>query len=277
LKQPEFIALGTSSQVPTRFRNHNGYLVLWHGEGLLFDPGEDTSGQMARAGIDPATVTQIFVTHFHGDHCLGLGGLFHLFAQRGLNHAIRVHFPAYGRPFFERALHACLYDEHHETEVRALSHDGSGVLAETHPFTVVTEPLSHSVKTFGYRVSDDTGLTMAFVMDTRRCQGAERLARSADLLVCEATYLDSEASEAKERGHMTASQAADLARRSGCGELLLTHFSQRYPTTKGHLKEARRVFPQSTAAADLRRYPMPRSANSPGRVGQASERRVSSN
>jgi len=38
----ELIVLGTASQAPTRHRNHNGYLLRWDGEGLLFDPGEGT-------------------------------------------------------------------------------------------------------------------------------------------------------------------------------------------------------------------------------------------
>ena len=38
----ELVLLGTASQVPTRARNHNGYLLRWDGEGLLFDPGEGT-------------------------------------------------------------------------------------------------------------------------------------------------------------------------------------------------------------------------------------------
>ncbi|MGF1510582.1 MAG: ribonuclease Z [Myxococcota bacterium] len=255
---PELIVLGTSSQVPTRFRNHNGYLFRWWGEGLLFDPGEDTSGQMARMGVEPGSITQVFVTHFHGDHCLGLAGLFHSMAQAGVRHAVRVHFPEYGRPFFERALHACLYDDGMDVEVVPLPHDGSGTVDDTDPFAVITRPLSHSIETHGYRVQDPDGLSLAFVMDTRRCRGAEELARGADLLVCEATYLSSEEREARERGHMTAAHAAQLAHRAGCGELLLTHFSQRYPTTRQHLHEARSVFQPVTTAADLRRYPMPR-------------------
>ncbi|CAM5677751.1 Ribonuclease BN [Streptomyces cyaneofuscatus] len=47
----ELVVLGTASQVPTRHRNHNGYLLRWDGEGILFDPGEGTQRQMLRAGV----------------------------------------------------------------------------------------------------------------------------------------------------------------------------------------------------------------------------------
>src|SRR5262245_6257470 len=71
----EVIFLGTASQVPTRHRNHNSLLLLWDDLGILFDPGEGTQRQMTLAGISAAQITHIAVTHFHGDHCLGLAGV----------------------------------------------------------------------------------------------------------------------------------------------------------------------------------------------------------
>ena len=71
----ELIVLGTASQSPTRHRNHNGYLLRWDAEGILFDPGEGTQRQFTLAGVSPATITRICITHFHGDHCLGLPGV----------------------------------------------------------------------------------------------------------------------------------------------------------------------------------------------------------
>ena len=49
--------LGTASQVPTRYRNHNGYLLRWDEHGLLFDPGEGTQRQMTFAGISAGDIT----------------------------------------------------------------------------------------------------------------------------------------------------------------------------------------------------------------------------
>ena len=69
----ELVVLGTASQVPTRHRNHNGYLLRWDGEGILFDPGEGTQRQMLRAGVAAHDINRICVTHFHGDHSPGPG------------------------------------------------------------------------------------------------------------------------------------------------------------------------------------------------------------
>ncbi|HWM97084.1 MAG TPA: MBL fold metallo-hydrolase, partial [Streptosporangiaceae bacterium] len=71
----ELVVLGTASQVPIRRRNHNGYFLRWDAEGLLFDPGEGTQRQMQFAGVAASQISRICITHFHGDHCLGLPGV----------------------------------------------------------------------------------------------------------------------------------------------------------------------------------------------------------
>jgi ribonuclease Z len=102
------------------------------------------------------------------------------------------------------------------------------------------------------------GQSFALVMDTRRCEGARRLAAGADLLACESTYLQSEAREAHDHYHMTAAQAAELARDAGVRRLVLTHFSQRYTETEPFGVEARAFHSDVVVAADLTRVPVPR-------------------
>lgn len=101
------------------------------------------------------------------------------------------------------------------------------------------------------------GQSVAFVMDTRPCPGAHALARDADLLVCEATYLAEHTELAHRRGHMTAGQAAELAREAGARRLLLTHFSSRYRTVEAFLEEAGALHPDVVAAEDGMRVSLP--------------------
>jgi ribonuclease Z len=101
------------------------------------------------------------------------------------------------------------------------------------------------------------GQAFAFVMDTRPCAGAAELARGADLLVCESTYRESEAVEAREHFHMTAAQAAVLARDAGVRRLALTHFSQRYDDSDGFRREAAALHSDVQAADDLVRVTVP--------------------
>jgi ribonuclease Z len=102
------------------------------------------------------------------------------------------------------------------------------------------------------------GQSFAFVMDTRRCAAAVGLARNADLLVCESTYLTGEAALAAAYGHLTAAQAGRIAAEAGVRQLVLTHFSQRYGDETLFADEARAVFPAVHAARDLDRIPIPR-------------------
>ena len=114
-----------------------------------------------------------------------------------------------------------------------------------------------SVEVGGNRVGieevseERAGQVFAFVMDTRRCTAALELARGADLLVCEATFRDGEEDLADAYGHLTARQAAELAREAGARRLVLTHFSQRHPHSADFADEARVVFPDVVAADDL--------------------------
>ena len=125
--------------------------------------------------------------------------------------------------------------------------------------------IAHGEVTVGgrtVRLADvtDTGPAnvVAFVFDTRWCPGAVALARDADLLVCESTFLDVDAHRAHEYGHLTAGEAGALAATAGAGRLVLTHFSGRYGETDAFATEARRHHPDVVQAADLQRIAVPR-------------------
>ncbi len=110
------------------------------------------------------------------------------------------------------------------------------------------------------------GQVFAFVMDTRPCAGALDLARDADLLVAEATFLDSEADLAAEYAHLTAADAGRLAAEAGVRRLVLTHYSQRHTDESAFAEQARRFFVDVRAARDLDRVPVP-PRRAPGRTG----------
>jgi len=71
----QLIALGTSSQAPTRLRAHNSYALRWDNQLVLFDPGESAQRQCTFGGVAVSKLTAVCVTHFHGDHCLGFPGI----------------------------------------------------------------------------------------------------------------------------------------------------------------------------------------------------------
>ena len=95
------------------------------------------------------------------------------------------------------------------------------------------------------------GKKLAYVIDTRFCQNAIKLAEDADLLLCEATFADALQDKAEEYKHMTAQQAGQLAKRAGAKRLVLTHFSQRYKDVAELEHEAKKEFPQASVANDF--------------------------
>src|SRR3954454_15545672 len=103
--------LGTASQVPTRSPNHNALFLSWDDLGILFDPGEGTQRQMLLAGLSATQITHIAITHFHGDHCLGLAGIIQRLSLDGVDHPVEVIYPASGQVYFERLRHASAFWE----------------------------------------------------------------------------------------------------------------------------------------------------------------------
>ncbi|MCP9207301.1 ribonuclease Z [Streptomyces cucumeris] len=152
----ELVVLGTASQVPTRHRNHNGYLLRWDGDGLLFDPGEGTQRQMLRAGVAAHDIDRICVTHFHGDHALGLSGVIQRINLDKVSHPVTAHYPASGQRFFERLRYATAYRETVPLAEQPVEGEG-GVIARTPAYTLETARLSHPVESYGYRLVEPDG------------------------------------------------------------------------------------------------------------------------
>lgn len=289
----ELVVLGTASQVPTRTRNHNGYLLRWDGEGLLFDPGEGTQRQMIHAGVSASQITRICLTHIHGDHCYGLPGVLSRMVLDRVAHPVYLHYPASG----EDIVRALVSVASPGLDLRLQPHAEAGEIAPC----LEVRPLRHRVETYGYRLTEADGRSLlperleaaaitgpdigrlqregyvrgvqledvsvprrgqrfAFVMDTAPCEGAEALADGADLLVAESTFSDEDAALAAQFAHLTAGQAGSLAATGGVGALVLTHFSSRYGDTGLLAEQARALADGATviAANDLDRIGFPR-------------------
>ena len=296
----ELVVLGTASQAPTRHRNHNGYLLRWEGRSILFDPGEGTQRQLLLAGVSAWPIHHICITHFHGDHCLGLPGVLQRMSLDGVPHPVHVLYPASGADYFHRLRHASVFRD--RIDVRPVPVTEDGTVWADGSLSITAMRLDHEPETFGWRVEEPAGrrmlpdrLTragvqgeaigrlqrlgeveangrrvlleevsqhragqrMAFVMDTGICDAAVALAAEADLMVCEATFSSAAAELARRFSHLTAADAARVARDAGARLLVLTHFSQRYPDSQVLVDEATAIFPDVIAAVDLLRVPVP--------------------
>ena len=156
----ELVVLGTASQAPTRHRNHNGYLLRWDGEGILFDPGEGTQRQMLFAGVTASQITRICVTHFHGDHCLGLPGVLQRMSLDQVPHVVDVHYPAANRDLFDRLRYASIYQDRVRLRERPAGAESADVLADLASFRLEAMALDHPVPAIGYRLAEPDGRRM---------------------------------------------------------------------------------------------------------------------
>lgn len=297
----DLIILGCSSQQPTRTRNHGAYLVRWNEEGLLFDPGEGTQRQFIYANVAPPTITRIFISHFHGDHCLGLGSILMRLNLDKVTHPIHCYYPASGKKYFDRLRYGTIC---HET-ITVIEHPvyEAGLVHDDGKFRIEAIFLEHGIDNLGWRVTEPNtrkfdkgklaaygvqgplvkeleekgelrvnnglvriedvsqvrpGDSIAVVIDTRYCQQAIEIARNARILLCESTYQEEHKDLAYKHFHLTAKQAAAIAKEAHVEELILTHFSARYLSLSGFEDEARSIFPNSHAADDLRVFPFPK-------------------
>ena len=144
--------LGCSSQQPTRMRNHGAYVLRWNDEGLLFDPGEGTQRQFIFANIAPPTVTRIFISHFHGDHCLGLGSMLMRLNLDKVTHPIHCYYPASGKKYFDRLRYGTIYHEQITVIEHPIKEDGVVHADET--FTISARFLKHGIDNVGYRITE---------------------------------------------------------------------------------------------------------------------------
>src|SRR3989449_5095138 len=96
----DVLFLGTSGSMPTAQRAPTATLVRRGGERMLFDCGEGTQRQLLRSGVGLIELEEVFVTHFHADHFLGLPGMLKTFALRGRERPLAVYGPPGLRALF---------------------------------------------------------------------------------------------------------------------------------------------------------------------------------
>mgnify|MGYP003731022219 CR=1 FL=1 len=143
----EITILGTAGSMPTKERNVLSVFMKYKAEGLLFDCGEGTQRQMKIAGIPLSKVTRIFITHWHGDHVIGLAGLLQ---SRGLSDnpgSIEIYGPLGTKERIGHMFNAFEFARGVDIRVHEVR---SGVILKTDDFIVECAPLKHSVPTVGY-------------------------------------------------------------------------------------------------------------------------------
>lgn len=150
----EITFLGTSSGVPTRFRNVSSIALRLpqRAEVWLLDCGEATQHQLLRSEVKISQLTRIFITHLHGDHIFGLMGLLASCGLAGVGQGIEL----YGPPGLADYLKACCkYSATHLSHrIRVNTIEGDGLLYEDDEFRVSCGLLKHRIPAYGYRIEE---------------------------------------------------------------------------------------------------------------------------
>ena len=280
---------GTAGSVPSARRGLPALLVRRGGDRILFDCGEGTQRQLLKT-VGLSDLTDVYLTHFHLDHWLGLPGMLKSFDLRDRDKPLTVHGPpglerlmGALRPLYGRVGYPLSFEELEPGE--PVRRDGYAVA----PFTV-----RHRGTSYGYALVEESrpgrldaqraqalgvepgpdfgrlqrgevvngvepdqvmgperpGRKIVISGDTSPSEALEVAAHEADLLVHEATFIDEEADRARQTGHSTAREAAEVAAAAGVRMLALTHLSPRHLPRESR-DEARAVFADTVVPRDF--------------------------
>jgi ribonuclease Z len=296
--------LGTSAARPTVERNVSALSLQREGETLLFECGEGTQRQMMRYGVSFA-LAEIFFTHFHADHFLGVIGLVRTLGLQDRTEPLRLYGPRGAKKVLETSLTLGIERVPFEVEITEVKpgmvlRERGAVSGERDGYEIRVFGTEHGGSSVGYAVREHErrgrfdpdkaraagipegplwgkltkgepidlpdgrrltadgfvgpkrpGRLVVITGDTRPCASVVDAAQGADLLIHEATFGEEEKDRAKETGHSTAKEAAQVALAAKAKKLVLSHVSARYSISAEELvKEAREVFRETVVARD---------------------------
>ncbi|KUK55763.1 MAG: Ribonuclease Z [Marinimicrobia bacterium 46_47] len=151
----ELNILGTASQLPTTNRNHGGYLLRWQGENILLDPGEGIQRQCVIGGLSVPAIRTICISHFHGDHCLGLPGIIQRLSLAKVTEPVSIIYPREGEDFLKRLL-TCS-DYHQTLSLHLLPISREGMVYQAGKLRIEAIKLKHRIPAYGFRIVQPGG------------------------------------------------------------------------------------------------------------------------
>jgi ribonuclease BN (tRNA processing enzyme) len=209
--------VGCAGSFPRADSAASCYLLEAEGFRLVIDLGNGAVGALQRyAELD--RIDAVALSHLHGDHCLDLGA--YAVARRYRPDGPLPPIPVYGPQGTAERLAPAFGLVADELTGRFTFCEIDAGRLDIGPFAITTAYMNHPVETFGFRIEHD-GWTVAYSADTGESEALVRLADHADVLLCEASFLDDPGN--RPNVHLSARQAGQHAAKADVGELVLTH------------------------------------------------------
>lgn len=149
----ELTFLGTASAIPTRERNHTSIVIKVSDRMILFDCGEATQKQIMKAEISPMKIDDIYITHLHGDHILGLPGIIQSLAFRGRTRPLNIYGPKGISQLIENIRHFGYSTIGYDIIVHEITSDEC-ILYEQKDFRIYAKRMKHTVPDYAYKIEE---------------------------------------------------------------------------------------------------------------------------
>jgi len=145
--------LGTSGALPSPSRSHPSIHLNYKKENILIDCGENTQVQLRKSYLSPHKLTRILITHWHGDHVLGLPGLLQTLALIKYPKTLYIYGPKGTKRFFKHMLQAFKFKEKYDIKIKEVS---SGKVLETEEFIIKSQAMSHGIpcNAYSFQIKD---------------------------------------------------------------------------------------------------------------------------
>lgn len=292
----KLVFLGTSAAQPTIERGMTCICLVLDKEILMFDAGEGAQIAFQKAKLGWNKKMRIFVTHLHGDHCVGILGLLQTMALQNRTESVEIFGPPSIDEFIVANLKILNFGLTFPVKIVRIK---EGPVLDEPTYTIDVCEAEHSIPAYSYlftekdrpgtfypekarqlgipegklwhdlqsgneiKIEDKTikpsdvmgekrkGRKIGISGDTRPTKKLEEFFKGCNYLTFDSTYSDTLKDKAEENYHSTAKEAANLAKRSGVSNLILTHFSSRYDDAEELIKEAKTIHNAVVAARDL--------------------------
>lgn len=242
-----FTVLGSSGTYPAAGKACSGFLVQEGETALLLDCGPGVFANLQRfASLE--NLAGVVVTHMHPDHFLDLVPIRYAltYGPRCRTAPLPLYLPPDGQRIWEQTVAAIDESNGAFSAPFAIAEYQEGARLRIGALSARLSLCRHYVPNYGVEVQADGRLV--YSGDTGPCQELVSLARDADLFLCEATWLDSEIPPGA-RGHLTATEAGEIARAARVRQLMLTHILPGVDMDKS-VAAARAVFRGGVAVAE---------------------------